>query len=293
MSQDQTTRSRPHLFTTSGAVVFSSSPSHQVTHLFNYRAKSKVKNVNSNDTIDWLLTNGQQSDKKSSSGSAITGSQFGLKWTCLVCLSKHLNYVNVCSICGSSKPDESINRNTTTPFATTSLPLSSTIQLAKSRYSNLNQSKSMLLKNHQQFSAYLLNRLGYSGLNFEQQHQQTTDTPTTVSASTSFSTSIETNDKKITNPYLKKWTCRYCNFSNDSLKIVCLNCRWVKTCTTERSSNDSNLSKLIIARSSGDEFKHFQSSKKATEEVTETETTPKLDEEVAKFIFYLRSFISK
>lgn len=291
MSQDQTTRSRPHLFTTSGAVVSSSSSNHQVTHLFNYRAKSKVKNVNNNDTIDWLLTNGQQSDKKSSSG--ISGSQFGLKWTCLVCLSKHLNYVNVCSICGSSKPDESISRNTTTPFATTSLPLSSTIQLAKSRYSNLNQSKSMLLKNHQQFSAYLLNRLGYSELDFEQKHQQTTDTPTTVSASTSFSTSVETNDKKITNPYLKKWTCRYCNFSNDSLKIVCLNCRWVKTCTTERSSNDSNLSKLIIARSSGDEFKHFQSSKKATEEVTQKETTPKLDEEVAKLIFYLRSFISK
>jgi len=31
------------------------------------------------------------------------------------------------------------------------------------------------------------------------------------------------------NPYLRKWTCIQCHFSNDSLKIVCLNCRWMKT----------------------------------------------------------------
>lgn len=65
------------------------------------------------------------------------------------------------------------------------------------------------------------------------------------------------------NPYIKKWTCIHCNYSNDSLKIVCLNCRWVKTSTTRakvaqqltdsiRSPSKTHLDKLISRSSSSE-----------------------------------------
>jgi len=39
-------------------------------------------------------------------------------------------------------------------------------------------------------------------------------------------------------PYLRKWTCVQYNFSNDSLKIVCLNSRWIKTSPRSLAPSD-------------------------------------------------------
>lgn len=151
------------LFSNLSGLGGSTSTSTPRTHqLFNHRARSKLKNVNE---TEWSPQ--QTKSARTGATAAMSSSPSGLirKWTCLVCLSKHLDHVVVCPICGSSKPDTAVTPVRSSQSSSIQSPphVSTTmIQLAKSRYANLNQSKSMLLKNHQQFSTYLLNQLGYS-----------------------------------------------------------------------------------------------------------------------------------
>ena len=56
---------------------------------------------------------------------------------------------------------------------------------------------------------------------------------------------MPSSPKATLNPYLKKWTCIHCNYSNDSLKVVCLNCRWVKTSTATSAVGVSSLNSTV------------------------------------------------
>lgn len=232
--------------------------------LFNYKAKSKLKSISDESTLlsnplshHHLNQNNNNLTQNSSSSRLIP------KWTCLICLSKHFDHVSICSVCGSSKPASSSCQNHTNNCHETNK--SSSIFLVKNRYSNLNQSKSML--KNKLFSSYLLNQLGYTSSANPNNTKSTTNhivsaanqlsklekeldpTRGMFSSPGSISSSSTSSSASQNNPYLRKWTCRYCNFSNDSLKIVCLNCRWVKTCTTEKTASTSvspSVSRLII-----------------------------------------------
>ncbi|RNA35234.1 nuclear pore complex protein Nup153-like [Brachionus plicatilis] len=119
------------------------------------------------------------------------------KWTCMVCLSKHLEKVDICSICGSSRPE--------------------------SKHKALSQSISFckpVCKTSSKCS--LLDRES----NEPKSHKSDDILSLLQDDEFYYKKSLFTSKP---NPYIKKWTCHHCNYSNDSLKIVCLNCRWVKT----------------------------------------------------------------
>lgn len=262
--------------------------------LFNYKARSRVKNVNNDSSTTTNPTNNNNSSAKFLIGTHFNQHQsqqqhqqqnqvLARKWTCLVCLSKHVESVGVCSICGSSRPTTAATATTTGGGGGGSVS-SVVVQLAKNRYAHLNQpTKSSLLKNHV-FSTYLLNQLGYNNNNTKQQDSVKTISSSSSSSSQSTSPVLQqqqqTTTSSLPNPYLKRWTCRHCNFSNDSLKIVCLNCRWVKTCpnsSTDRTPVKSMSPSKVTSRTSmsdqTDETKReSKTTKQIVEEATQTDT---------------------
>lgn len=196
--------------------------------LFNYKAKSKLKVIDAGDV-----------DIAKSSSSSSTASSFMSKWTCLVCLSKHFDHVSICSVCGSSKPDGAKPPSsylTASTLAATASP--SSLLVVKNRYANMNQCKSA----KQQFSTYLLSQLNSRYIddnnNITNKKAQPSPDSSSIVAS-KLNAENEPGLRMTTNPYIRKWTCRNCNFANDSLKIVCLNCRWVKTNTNSVRSQSS------------------------------------------------------
>lgn len=133
------------------------------------------------------------------------------KWTCLVCLSKHTNDIKICSICGSSKTQSHsaaassyggssagsvLNESLVRPFQVKSLPSSTKTSL----------------------------------LNFNTRNLFETSTSSSVIGQTlsSKSPQEQTNQLK-SSTRLKTWTCQFCNFANDNLKVVCMNCRSSKS----------------------------------------------------------------
>jgi len=125
------------------------------------------------------------------------------KWTCMVCLSKHPSKEDICLICGSERPVVRPSYQLNTSQLATSL-LDRTKLPSRSPSSEL-------------FSSYLIGELGLK--------HKLSDQPESRATSSTSACGLPPKE----NPYLRKWTCVQCNFSNDSLKIVCLNCRWIKT----------------------------------------------------------------
>jgi hypothetical protein len=183
------------------------------------------------------------------------------KWTCMICLSKHSTRLDVCSICGSSKSSSVTLKNIqemTSPSSTTSSSSSSTTSSSTmTTTSNSNLASSLKKKQHQStplssstpssspssklFSSYLINELG-----LKQKLQQQTILPSSEDESLR-----STNKTPKKNPYNKKWSCLHCNYQNDNLKIVCLNCRWAKTMPppSSKAMTESNLIDSSIKRS--------------------------------------------
>ena len=154
----------------------------------------------------------------------------------MVCLSKHLEKIEICSICGSSRPTKQTSSILTTPLKQHQRVYTSSTSPAPSTCSSTSVSPS----SQQVFTSYLFNELGLkhklaSAVGGQQQLKVSTHTSSSLSNHHDQS-KLALSPKPI-NPYLKKWTCIHCNYSNDSLKIVCLNCRWVKTSTTSVSSS--------------------------------------------------------
>jgi hypothetical protein len=179
------------------------------------------------------------------------------KWTCMVCLSKHAAQIEVCSICGSSR--STMDTHHATP-STLFSPPSSTSQAASSITftKHYNQQQGPNSTTATTFSAYLLNELGYNNSSSSKSRlKESMDSTgaTLLSTTTSMDhldsdelksklTSVAAAAAAISNPYIKKWTCMHCNFSNDSLKIVCLNCRWVKTHAGSQATTKSTMRML-------------------------------------------------
>ena len=159
------------------------------------------------------------------------------KWTCMVCLSKHSAMQEICTICGSSKSNASCLQATQSSHAM----LANSLLAAKNSNSLLNAQSTAkspaTSPSNNLFSSYLMNelgikhKLGHSYKARSREHDAGFDQP--MDTSTAFR-----------NPYIKKWTCIKCNYSNDSLKIVCLNCRWIKTSPNTTSS--------VLASTSGE-----------------------------------------
>lgn len=184
------------------------------------------------------------------------------KWTCMICLSKHSTRLDVCSICGSSKSSSVTLKNIqemTSPSSTTSSSSSSTTSSSTmTTNSNSNLASSLKKKQHQStplssstpssspssklFSSYLINELG---LKQKLQQQQT------ILPSSEDESLRSTNKTPKKNPYNKKWSCLHCNYQNDNLKIVCLNCRWAKTMPppSSKAMTETNLIDSSIKRS--------------------------------------------
>ncbi|CAF0708934.1 unnamed protein product [Brachionus calyciflorus] len=140
--------------------------------------------------------------QKTENLSTLTSPQVVEKWTCMVCLSKHLEKIEICSICGSSRPEIKPQKISTTQNISFSKPVS--------------QQKSQP------------NKMAF----FEEAKPSEKDI-LSVLQDEDYYVKKSSAFQPRPNPYLKKWTCQHCNYSNDSLKIVCLNCRWVKTSTTK------------------------------------------------------------
>lgn len=173
------------------------------------------------------------------------------KWTCMVCLSKHAFQVEICSVCGSCKssmsPPQEISPNSST---SSSFNPNTTINFAK----HYNQPQAVSTSSS--ISSYLLNDLGFKhklkeGISSESpaKQQQQSDTSSFSASSDSHNVTRSRDPKSSTflgssvvnNPYIKKWTCLYCNYCNDSLKIVCLNCRQLKANQSQASTSKSTM----------------------------------------------------
>jgi len=111
------------------------------------------------------------------------------KWTCMVCLSKHVAEVKICSICGSANSD-AVN---STKAATTGFGA----KLLKKSEPSLDKSRPL--------AAHNTNTSQHGAM-------------------------------------MKTWTCTYCHYANDNLKVVCMNCRASKQQLTSNNNNNSNKS---------------------------------------------------
>ncbi len=140
----------------------------------------------------------------------------------MVCLSKHPSKQDICQICGSEKPASKLSQQLSSSLLSTTL-------LDRSK-SKLQYSPPTKLPSNELFSSYLINELGLK--------HKLCDYPDSRKSSSTLSSSLSPK----VNPYLRKWTCVQCNFSNDSLKIVCLNCRWIKTSSKNSKSEEVDLS---------------------------------------------------
>ena len=144
------------------------------------------------------------------------------KWTCMICLSKHLENIDVCTICGSSRPELK------SKLGSQSISFSKPVRKTSSKMSVMDITSYEPEPYHK--SDDILFLLQDDTYNYQK---------------SIFSAKP--------NPYIKKWTCQHCNYSNDSLKIVCLNCRWVKTAPLKSkqglSLNESLKSKSRVVES--------------------------------------------
>ena len=156
------------------------------------------------------------------------------KWTCMICLSKHPIKLDICSICGSSKSSSYQLQNVqqlTSPTSTASSSSSSSLAGSLLSLQRKQQQTTPILSStpssspsSKLFSSYLINELGLK--------QKYNKQPLQIVVK------VQEEESPKKNPYIKKWTCLQCNYPNDSLKIVCLNCRWVKTSPTKSTSID-------------------------------------------------------
>ena len=117
------------------------------------------------------------------------------KWTCMVCLSKHVAEVKICSICGSANSD-AVN---STKVATTGFGA----KLLKKSEPALDKSRPL--------AAHNTNTSQHGGL-------------------------------------MKTWTCTYCHYANDNLKVVCMNCRASKQQLTSNNNNKSICHQTLQAK---------------------------------------------
>jgi hypothetical protein len=169
------------------------------------------------------------------------------KWTCMVCLSKHALSVDLCSICGSNKPEPQQPHHQLSP-ASIGGAGSSSINFAKSYSKN----QLRVSSSSANFTNYLLNELGKTKEFQQDASSSARSSPSDhqdPSCNSLLSSSNNNNYNSKANPYLKKWTCNQCNFSNDSLKIVCLNCRWVKSSTTDPKKAIKLLNETAVSSS--------------------------------------------
>lgn len=85
---------------------------------------------------------------------------------------------------------------------------------------------------------------------------------------------LKTIHNQTNSNYLKTWTCSYCNYANDSLKIVCMNCRSSKQIKKDdqvyqsvqlKRSRKQDTDKLNTSNEEN-EFEHNQTSKKSKQD---------------------------
>ncbi len=152
----------------------------------------------------------------------------------MVCLSKHVEKIEICSICGSSKPAKQTSSLLATPLKQQHHQRTYTSSTSPIPSTTSSSSTSVSPSSQHVFTSYLFNELGlkHKLASAVGGQQLKISTQSTLSLPSHPDQSKLILSPKLVNPYLKKWTCIHCNYSNDSLKIVCLNCRWVKTSTT-------------------------------------------------------------
>jgi hypothetical protein len=138
----------------------------------------------------------------------------GQKWLCLVCLSKHLMDVRACNVCGSLQQSNASNK-------------SSTLKSMGNKFNTMaNKTMDFLMDNHN----YNVSRT----VNY------------TIADTTAANNTLRSLNGNALAQQLKTWLCTYCNYANDSLKIVCMNCRSAKqkssSAAGENSANDTKFS---------------------------------------------------
>ena len=158
---------------------------------------------------DELIKTNQQQQKKylknyiddSTSTASVSSVKDKLpKWTCMICLNKNRYPIDLyCSICGSAKTS------------------STTHSYASSNCSTIDHT----------FTKPSFQKSNNKSLIFG---KLTTNTNTSSVSSTSSAisppTDVTVNRSK---KYSKTWRCPHCEFANDNLKIVCVNCRTPKS----------------------------------------------------------------
>ena len=138
-----------------------------------------------------------------SSNSLLTGSNSTSKlpkWTCLVCLNKNRDLIDLyCSICGSAKTSTS-----THSYASSTGSIIDHTFTKPSFQKQINQNKSSIFG------------------------KLTTNTTSSIS-STSSAVSPPSSEVTTIRKFSKTWLCPHCEYANDNLKIVCVNCRTPKS----------------------------------------------------------------
>jgi hypothetical protein len=130
------------------------------------------------------------------------------KWTCMVCLRKHTTDMKICTICGTSRP---------------SVAISGTSSYASSTLSGGDTSTSQPHIFQLSLNTSAIQSKLYSTLTATSSAKKPEQlSPNSCASQTSSTT-------RNTNKYLKTWTCAFCNFANDNLKVVCMNCRSSKS----------------------------------------------------------------